>query len=622
MRWTRLSIIAVASFLVTTGGAVFKKSIALSLCSILTFNSLTCQANFGDASRVNAAAPPNSNEVEQSLSDVPEGQEVADICLFGACVPVDLPGPIDDVIEGGLNNAVKREMRSLLADEIPISGSEHEFYKNVANLPGGAFTPQLLPLNSLSPDTPIPPGDYEIPAHFYCTKIYSFDGRGNRFPLARLDGRMSDVLSALYARASYDSSVSINDVQTLSWAIQSGMSYGELPDSQRALIDRLIPEYRDRMEKSFVDKLTGIVDNVSRISGNRLPGVNQILNDLGPVGDVASTLLRAREQVLRTNYGYQALAQEFAPQKDVFLDGGTEETPWSQVRENVYMRFIAPDGALDDGTVQVRIVGNSSSQLDPEHPSIMVASLSPYEGIASNTTSDVTAENLTQDITQSVGVPEASGSQAITASLPPAKSDGKCDLKVVLFLGFDGVSSGSSDEDREYRVAPVDGMGALQRRLQEEMSKYPTVSLSSQVYRWDGENAALADIESAIKSKRADSIVIIGHSYGADSANSLADTLNSKGIRVDMLIQVDTVGVWDDIFPSNVSTLINYYQTNDKTILVEDNIPGAENINATERFDKTLIHTTIDDNKALHQDIVTRILEKTRFCRERENSAN
>jgi len=421
MRWTRLSIITIVSFLIVASGAFFKKSIALSLCSILAFNSVTCHAYFENTNLANAALPPSNNDVEQSLTSISEGQEVAGVCLFGICVPVDLPAPIENAIEGELNKAAERQLRSLFADEIPIQGNDHEFYDSVADLPGGAFTPQPLPLSAISSDTPIPAGDYEIPAHFYCTKIYSFDGRGNRFPLARLSGHMSDVLSALYARVSYDTSVSTNDIQMLSWAIQTGISYNELSDSQQALIDRLIPDYRDRMESSLVDRLTELVNNVSHISGNRLPGVNQILDDLGPVGDVAGSLLKGREQILRTNYDHQALAQEFAPQQDAVLNGGTEETSWSRVQETVYMRFIAPDGAMDDGTVQVRIVDNYSSQLNPENQSIIVASLPPNGEIPSNTTSRITAGSLTQNITQSVGVPEAGGAQAITASLPPSQ---------------------------------------------------------------------------------------------------------------------------------------------------------------------------------------------------------
>ena len=348
-----------------------------------------------DSSRNNATSSLNNNGVSQILPDASGGQAVADLCLFGICAPVNLPSPLENVIEGAINRTVKNQLRSLFTEQIPISGSEHEFYDSVATLPGEAFAPQFLPLSSLPLDTLIPPGDYEIPAHFYCTKIYSFDGRGNRFALARLSGRMSDVLSALYDRASRNSEITTNDVQGLSWAIQTGISYNDLSTSQKALVDQLIPDYRDRMRASLIDQLTETTNRVSRLSGNRLPGVNQILNDLGSVGDVINSLLQARQQILQTSYSSQALAEEFAPQRDVFLQGGVEATPWSRTQENVYMRFIAPDGALDDGVIQVRL-DNAS-------------------GIATGI--------LTQNITSSVGVPEASGSQAITAHHLPLDAE-------------------------------------------------------------------------------------------------------------------------------------------------------------------------------------------------------
>jgi hypothetical protein len=413
MRQVKLWVIAIASFLFAIAGeGLVKRAIALSMCGILSFNSLTCMATLGDSSRANAALPANPHEVNQASEQlsppVAQAQKVAGVCLFGICAPVNLPKPVENLIQGELDKTVQNQLRSLLADQIPISGSDHKFYPSVTELPGAAFAPQTLYLTDLSPKTPIPAGDYEIPVHFYCTGVYSFNGRGNRFALAQLKGRMAEALSALYARTSYDSSAPINEIQTLAWAMQSGMAYTELADPQKALVDKYIPEYRESMQRSFIDRLTGISGDVSRISGGRIPNITQVLDKLGPVGDVTQSLLRAREQMLRTNYSHQPLAQEFSPQKDFFLEGGVEKTPWSRVQDNVYMRSIAPQGAMHDGKVQVRILNNGSRAADGSY---QVAQASPLLA-ASATNGTITSEALLNQIVQSVGVSEGSGGQA------------------------------------------------------------------------------------------------------------------------------------------------------------------------------------------------------------------
>lgn len=386
----------------------------------------------------NTASNSRHNQTEhQSIKRV-QHKRIADICLFGICAPVKLPGPVKEVIEGGLNAVAKQQLRKLLADEIPISNSEHKFYSNVQTLPGGTFSPRPLNLSALALDSPISPGDYEVPAYYYCTRAFTFNGRGNRFRLARLNGRMADVLSALYTRASYDKTISRNDVQVLSWSIQNGIAYSELSSQKQALVNQLIPEYKSKMEKGLVDRLTTGWNNVSRISGGRIPSLTQSLGSLGVVGEITQSALNARQSILNSRYSYSRLVEQFVPQRDVFLSGGTEATPWSQVRDNTYIRFIAPRGALNEGTVQVRILGNSSSSVDNTVQPV-VTNFQPISFTSSTSTSGITASVLTNEITQSIGIPEASGHQAITASLPPnlppkpADSDSSCDYKVAGF---------------------------------------------------------------------------------------------------------------------------------------------------------------------------------------------
>jgi hypothetical protein len=385
------------SFVAVLNSSFLKKSIALILSSIFSLNSLTASGYLGENDRVNAATPPRMERIQQPSDRVSPVPKVADVCIFGICAPVNLPKPVEGIVNPLLDNVVKDKIRSLLADEIPINGSKHNFYKNLSTLPGNTFKPSTLYLTALSPNRQIPAGDYQIPVHFYCTGIYTFNGRGNRFALAQLNGRMADVLSALYTRASYQKQIPISDIQSLAWSIQSGIAYNELSPGHKLLVTQLIPEYRDRMERGFIERLEGISGQVSQLSGGRIPNLHGILNQLGPVGDIAQTALRARQEILRTNFKAQALAERFSPQRDFFLEGGTNKTPWSQVQNSVYMRFIAPSGAMRDGVVDVRVPNGRS----------------------------VSSRTLLAEITKSVGVSEGSGGQGIQATVIPAPKDAK-----------------------------------------------------------------------------------------------------------------------------------------------------------------------------------------------------
>lgn len=267
----------------------------------------------------------------------------------------------------------------------------------------------------------IPPGDYEIPVHYYCTKVYTLNGAGNRYRLARLNGKMSNVLSTLYQRASLNK-VPIQDVQVLSWSIQSGVSYDNLSSSSKQLVNQLIPDYRQQLEGSFTDKTIKYWNSLSRATS--LPSLDATLNQLGDVGTFTRSLFRAREEIINTNFSYRSLANSFVIPQDVNLPGGIETTPWSQVNEQIYLRFIAPKGALNDGVAQVRIVGRSQTK-ELDKVDLLKSNFESKQLISSlpsnnnRSASSVTAEVLLSNISQSVGIPEQNG-QALTATVTPA----------------------------------------------------------------------------------------------------------------------------------------------------------------------------------------------------------
>lgn len=257
-------------------------------------------------------------------------------CVLGFC-------PLTEILEG--------QLRSLLSKEIPIQATNnHKVYPIVKRLPGEPFEPAAY--NILNKNEKLPPGDYEFEAYFPCVRIYSFTGSGNQYVLAKLKGKMADVLAATHKRAG-QAGTPVKQVQELSWSIQAGVPYRELPEQHQALVDTLIPEYRQKMKADFMDTFIKRYDALSKVAN--LPSRDEILNKLGLVGELARDLMRARQQILNTSLAYRSLENEFAPRQNVASTGSLEETPWSVVQKGIYMRFLAPQGALHEGVVQVRI---------------------------------------------------------------------------------------------------------------------------------------------------------------------------------------------------------------------------------------------------------------------------
>jgi hypothetical protein len=216
--------------------------------------------------------------------------------------------------------------------------------------------------------TPIGPGDYEIPVHFYCTGFYMRNGSGYLYQLAKLEGKFSKALTQLYVRAS-KAGTPTSDVQVLSWSMQAGVAYEDLGSRQQALVDRLIPEYRAQMQLGLTEKVMRDWNTWS--SRLPVPSFNDALAKMGEVGDYIQTLMHARQEILNKNYNYHALSSVFVRQSDAPVHIEQDRTPWSRIHNRIYMRFIAPHGAMSDGVIQVRILDGHSQHQQPSNATLV-----------------------------------------------------------------------------------------------------------------------------------------------------------------------------------------------------------------------------------------------------------
>lgn len=107
---------------------------------------------------------------------------------------------------------------------------------------------------------------------------------------------------------------------------------------------------------------------------------------------------------------------------------------------------------------------------------------------------------------------------------------------------------------------------------------------------WRAQDDAVKKIKAAKAANPSEPVVLVGHSYGGDSVNEVATDLKACGINVDVYIQIDTVGAFDDENPCNVLCGYNIYSTSNDGVNSEHDVTGSTNI----PVDGTS-HTGIDD---------------------------
>jgi hypothetical protein len=471
MRRLSILVLALISFFTITYGSLLHRFLSILLSGLLSFNSFTDHGYLLGKSNANAVVPSNSTIANINT----EVYRNKDICIpILGCAKTPLPEAVENTVSDVAKQEAYNSLRKMIASEIPIVGTtDQKLYEHVDKLLGSSFSPKTLNLASFKDSDTLPFGDYEIPAHFYCTKVYTLNGSGNRYILAKLNGKMSEALSALYYRASF-AGKPVNDVQVLSWSIQAGVPYNKLSDSSKTFVEELIPEYKGRMDVGFYEKLIDNWNNVSRLT--KLPSFDESLNKLGSVGDITKSLLKARTEILQSRFSYAPLANRFVIPEDANLLGDSTETPWSKVHEQVYMRFIAPRGALNTGVVQVRVLESQSQNKDlnkeqkfaqqaipiplppiPLPPPVLIG------GIAVGV--------LIWFITTSVGIPESARHQAITTTM----------------MNSGGTPGNNQAQNKQFR----DAVREIERRIGRRLSKDEIRRLHDSI---SGQNYGYQDI--------------------------------------------------------------------------------------------------------------------------------
>ncbi len=130
-------------------------------------------------------------------------------------------------------------------------------------------------------------------------------------------------------------------------------------------------------------------------------------------------------------------------------------------------------------------------------------------------------------------------------------------------------------------------------------------------YSWDEQDLIIEDIK---KRKPDQPIVIVGHSFGGDSAVEIAQELNSieNGFRkIDLLVTLDSVGYDNDKIPQNVGKNLNFLAQGPYEFLNDGpNIALNYKRTAVENYLRHEKHADLDDSTDIQIEILEQI-EKT-----------
>lgn len=283
---------------------------------------------------------------------------------------------VEDMAKRAALLAAKPVLEKIFDAGAPIAPSNRELFPIIQTLPGQPFDPKKSFGNHqhFSKGTvALPPGDYIIPVISYCMKSSGSSPSAHRYQLGKLSGRAVSIIYDLNARAL--SRFRPEEIQVTSWSIQSGVPFEEMSAESQKIIDAVIPEHRKELEKPFLKDLSEKWDTIAEKMG--LPHFNELtdqtLDRLGELGQAISSLKEFRKALKESWGSYESLKSLISLPGNSDTPGTAATTPWSQLSENVYARFLTTGYYLNVGKLEIRVVpskrvpqatGNRSEKVD------------------------------------------------------------------------------------------------------------------------------------------------------------------------------------------------------------------------------------------------------------------
>lgn len=264
-----------------------------------------------------------------------------------------------DVLGGLKQKALQEAVGTLLDHQLPLKLDASTLYPSVGKLPGaGAFNPVRFKVTAENWDQPLPPGDYVVRAVAFCSE-YSVhrSGAGTAYEVGPIQGKAAEAISALLWRGTVVKHRFPRELQMVSFAIQSGLTYAKMPQRYQAIIDDVIPEFRGRLASDFVDNLQDLYTARAKELG--LPPLNTMLAQLGKPGELVISANRQRVALLRQNLTDERRDQIlYAGQEQRIAPIRASEGPWTEKIPGVaYVRYRVVGGNMKaNNEIQLRVL--------------------------------------------------------------------------------------------------------------------------------------------------------------------------------------------------------------------------------------------------------------------------
>jgi len=346
--------------------------------------------------------------------------------------PAAAQNPLAALENAAKEKAAEEALTKVLNDNLPLTLDAKDVYPTVTTLPGGPFNPKPLQLTADQLDQPLAPGDYTINTLDFCSQNSIHQpGAGVAYVLGPYEGKAAGAIGALIWRGTEQYHINPNSLQAVSWAIQSGLTYNQMPKSYQAIVDQVIPDYKNQITGDFVTNLENTYNSLAKAAS--LPPLDTILAKLGAPGQLALDAERQRQILTAQNTNDELKQQTLfqGQESGIFTPVKAENGPWTErVAGQVYMKLLIAGGNMATNNVmQIRVMPSPTANARVTErglaasPHLVRAAYGEPQAIPALANSLITIASIMQGIlgySQGQGA-QALGQVAVAAPGPPVQ---------------------------------------------------------------------------------------------------------------------------------------------------------------------------------------------------------